>query len=50
MQGLYYINRLEQGKYNVVGFIGENEDNLGMMIDNIPIIGTDNEIEELIYK
>jgi sugar O-acyltransferase (sialic acid O-acetyltransferase NeuD family) len=43
-------NALEQGKYNVVGFIGENEDNLGMMIDNVPIIGTDNEIEELIYK
>lgn len=43
-------NALEQGKYNVVGFIGENEDNLGMMIDNVPIIGTDNKIEELIYK
>lgn len=43
-------NALEQDKYNVVGFIGENEDNLGMMIDNAPIIGTDNEIEELIYK
>ncbi|MEG0308662.1 MAG: NeuD/PglB/VioB family sugar acetyltransferase [Clostridium sp.] len=43
-------NALEQDKYNVVGYIGECDGDIGKIIDNIPVIGMDDDMNELIVK
>ncbi|MEG1254890.1 NeuD/PglB/VioB family sugar acetyltransferase [Clostridium sp.] len=43
-------NALEQNKYSVVGFIGESEDDIGRIIDDIPVIGLDDDMADLIEK
>jgi sugar O-acyltransferase (sialic acid O-acetyltransferase NeuD family) len=43
-------NAIEQSKYNVVGFIGDTEYDVGKIIDGIPVIGLDGEVFNLIDK